>query len=239
MAISAQNLGRVEYLPTYEAMQAFTAARHGATPDALWICEHPPIYTQGLAGKSEHIFNPQNIPVVATNRGGQVTYHGPGQVVAYPLIDLKRAGYFIKEYVYRIEAAVIRTLDHFGVTGHRVAGAPGIYVRLDDPGSHALLAQRPTRANSAASTGAGAPAGVDPSFTGLGKIGALGIKVSRNCTYHGVALNVAMDLEPYSRINPCGYAGLQTVDLSTIGVCATWQDVADFFSQMLVVHLSP
>src|SRR5512133_3588816 len=138
-------LGRVDYLPTYAAMQTFTAARTAETLDELWLCEHPAVYTQGLAGKPEHIFNPENIPVVPTNRGGQVTYHGPGQVVAYPLLDLKRAGYFIKEYVYRIEEAVIRTLAHLGVTGHRVAGAPGIYVRLDDPASHALLPQRPRK----------------------------------------------------------------------------------------------
>lgn len=236
MAISLHHLGRVDYMPTYEAMQAFTAARDASTADQLWICEHPPVYTQGLAGKADHIFNPQNIPVVATNRGGQVTYHGPGQVVGYPLIDLKRAGYFIKEYVFRIEEAVIRTLTHFGVTGHRVAGAPGIYVRLQDPGSHALLPQRPAKKMVDPS---GSVTRSEPDFQGLGKIAALGIKVSRNCTYHGVALNVAMDLEPYSRINPCGYAGLQTVDLSTIGVSVPWQEVADFFSEKLVTHLTP
>lgn len=228
MALSAQFLGRVDYLPTYEAMQAFTAGRTTATPDELWICEHPPVYTQGLAGKKEHIFNPGDIPVIQTNRGGQVTYHGPGQVVAYPLLDLKRAGYFVKEYVYRIEEAVIRTLMHFGITGHRVAGAPGIYVRLDHPSSHALLPQRPQHSASG-----------QPDFTGLGKIGALGIKVSHNCTYHGVALNVAMDLEPYSRINPCGYQALQTVDLSTIGVFVPWQEAANILAQQLASYLAP
>ena len=125
MALSPQTLGLVPYLPTVEAMQAFTADRVAETPDQLWICEHPSVYTQGLAGKTEHIFNPGVIPVVQTNRGGQVTYHGPGQVVAYPLLDLQRAGYFVKEYVYRLEEAVIRTLAHFDVTGHRVGGAPG------------------------------------------------------------------------------------------------------------------
>lgn len=221
-------LGRVEYAPTYAAMQEYTAARAADTPDALWICEHPPVFTQGLAGDADHVLVPGDIPVVATNRGGQVTYHGPGQVVAYPLIDLRRAGYFVKEYVYRIEEAVIRTLAHYGVTGHRVAGAPGIYVRLDDPRAHTLLPQRPQKG-----------AGNTPDFTGLGKIAALGIKVSRNCTYHGVALNVAMDLEPYTRINPCGYAGLQTVDLSTIGVSADWADVAQVLSHKLLTHLQP
>ena len=180
-------LGQVPYLPTYEAMQAFTATRGADTPDELWMCEHPPVYTQGLAGQDDHLLAPGDVPVVRTNRGGQVTYHGPGQVVAYPLVDLQRAGYYVKEYVFRIEEAVIRTLDHFGVTGHRVAGAPGIYVRLDDPGSHALLPQRPMKRDPHA---AQPPA---PDFSGLGKIAALGIKVSRHCAYHGVALNVAME----------------------------------------------
>jgi lipoyl(octanoyl) transferase len=297
------NLGEVDYLQTYEAMQKFTAERTPETSDQLWLCEHPAVYTQGLAGRAEHIFNPGTIPVVQTNRGGQVTYHGPGQVVAYPLMDLKRAGYFIKEYVYRIEEAVIRTLLHFGVTGHRVAGAPGIYVRLDDPGSHALLPQRPVKKDVLQDeevvipgqavvipgqavvipdqavvipgltrdpvprehwiAGAETPdpgsspgqalirgrndssrrqlvtAPPKPDFTGLGKIAALGIKVSRNCTYHGVALNVAMDLEPYSRINPCGYAGLQTVDLSTIGVHVGWAEAADILGQRLASQLEP
>ena len=225
MMIDIRQLGRVDYLPTYVAMQDFTAQRIPDGPDALWICEHNPVFTQGLAGKAEHILhNDVAIPVVQTNRGGQVTFHGPGQVVAYPLIDLQRAGYYVKEYVYRVEESVLRTLAHFGVTGHRVAGAPGIYVRLDDPFSHAAL------------TGPAHPG--DP-FRGLGKIAALGIKVSRHCTYHGVALNVAMDLEPYSRINPCGYANLQTVDLSTIGVQTTWDETAGVLASKLSAFLAP
>ena len=228
--------GRVDYLPTYEAMQAFTEARsrdifgqigllsNEYGHDQLWICEHPPVYTQGLAGKPGHILNHGSIPVVQTNRGGQVTYHGPGQVVAYPLVDLKRAGYFVKEYVYRIEEAVIRTLAHFGVTGHRVTGAPGIYVRLGDPFAHDAL------------SGPVHPA--DP-FRGMGKIAALGIKVSRHCTYHGVALNVAMDLEPFGRINPCGYAGLATTDLRSLGVAASWDEAAATLARQLVLYLAP
>jgi lipoyl(octanoyl) transferase len=149
-------------------------------------------------------------------------------VVAYPLIDLKRSGYYVKEYVHRIEEAVIRSLAHFDVTGHRVSGAPGIYVRLDDPHSHAMLAQRPQKDGSKT-----------PDFGGLGKIAALGIKVSRHCTYHGVALNVNMDLSPYQRINPCGYQGLQTVDLSTIGVSVSWQEAADVLSHKLSTYLAP
>ncbi|GAC1604356.1 MAG: hypothetical protein NVS3B2_09810 [Ramlibacter sp.] len=157
--------------------------------------------------------------MVQTDRGGQVTYHGPGQVVAYPLVDLRRCGIYVKEYVYRVEEAVLRTLAHYGVTGHRVRGAPGIYVRLDDPFSHARW------------TG--------DTFQGLGKIAALGVKVSRHCSYHGVALNVAMDLEPFRRINPCGHAGLETVDLSTIGVSTTWNEAAAVLGRKLSAHLSP
>jgi len=216
-------LGRVDYPPTYQAMQDFTATRREDTADELWICEHPPVFTQGLAGKAEHVLAPGRIPVVATNRGGQVTYHGPGQVVAYPLLDLRRRGYFVKEYVFRLEEAVLRTLAHFGVTGHRVAGAPGIYVRRADPHSHqALTGPRPPGRE----------------FDGLGKIAALGIKVSRHCTYHGVALNVAMDLEPFRRIHPCGYAGLETVDLSTIGVTTTWNEAAAVLGQKLTYLLA-
>ena len=235
--LQIRSLGLVDYLSTYRAMQEFTAQRDAHTPDALWICEHPAVYTQGLAGKPEHVLSPGSIAVIATNRGGQVTYHGPGQVVAYPMIDLKRAGYFVKEYVHRIEEAVIRTLAHFGVTGHRVGGAPGIYVRLDDPAGHAMLAQRPLMRGLAAPNETGQPTPLD--FAGLGKIAALGIKVSRNCTYHGVALNVAMDLEPFSRINPCGYTGLQTVDLSTMGVSVGWSEAADVLSNKLITYLAP
>ena len=220
------HLGHVDYLPTYQAMQDFTAARDEATPDALWICEHPAVFTQGLAGKSDHILNAGDIPVIQTNRGGQVTFHGPGQVMAYPLIDLKRAGYFVKEYVYRLETAVIQTLDYFGITGHRVSGAPGIYVRLADPSSHAALTGPVDMSNPA------------HAFDGLGKVAALGIKLSRHCAYHGVALNVAMDLQPFAGINPCGYAGLATVDLATLGVFTDWPTVAERFGERLSALLT-
>jgi lipoyl(octanoyl) transferase len=233
LTIEIRALGEVDYLSAYHAMREFTSSRDPKTGDQLWLCEHPAVYTQGLAGKPEHVLNPGSIPVIAANRGGQVTYHGPGQVVAYPLIDLKRAGYFVKEYVYRLEEAAIRTLAHFGVTGHRVAGAPGIYVRLDDPMSHAMLAQRPTQRTP------GALQAAIPDFTGLGKIAALGIKVSRNSSYHGLALNVAMDLEPFSRINPCGYVGLRTVDLSTIGVTVGVAEAANVLSHKLITFLAP
>ncbi len=217
-----KRLGRVDYAATVEAMREFTATRDEHTPDEIWLCEHDPVYTQGVAGKADHVLNPHGIPVVQTNRGGQVTYHGPGQVVAYPLIDLQRLRIFVKEYVYRLEHSVIKVLESVGVTGHRIAGAPGIYVRLADPFAHGALTG-PRR---------------DP-FEGLGKIAALGIKVSRHCTYHGVALNVAMDLSPYDGINPCGYAGLATVDLARLGVSTDWDTIAGRLGDKLASHLSP
>lgn len=220
-------LGRCDAASTIEAMRRFTEARIDAgstVDDELWVCEHDPVYTQGLAGKAEHVLAARDIPVLPTNRGGQVTYHGPGQVVAYPLVDLRHLGIYVKEYVYRLEAAVLATLAHCGITGHRVTGAPGIYVRLDDPRSHASLAPPQP--------------GVDP-FKGLGKVAALGIKVSRHCSYHGVALNIDMDLEPYSRINPCGYEGLRTVDLAGLGVRLSWAEAAELLAGELQRKLQP
>jgi lipoyl(octanoyl) transferase len=217
-------LGCLDLSEVVDAMRDFTAARTSETPDEIWLCEHPPVYSQGVAGRAEHLLHPGSIPVLATNRGGQVTYHGPGQVVAYPLIDLQRLGLYVREYVFRLETAVLRTLAEYGVTGHRVAGAPGIYVRLDDPFGHAAL------------TGPADPR--DP-FRGLGKIAALGVKVSRHRTYHGVALNVAMDLAPFDGINPCGYPGLATVDLGRLGVPTTWNDAAARLAQALASQLSP
>lgn len=214
-------LGPTDYAAAGQAMREFTERRSADTPDEIWLCEHPPVYTQGQAGKAEHVLDAHGIPVVQTNRGGQVTYHGPGQVVAYPLIDLRRLGIYVKEYVYRLEHCVIKTLEGFGITGHRVPGAPGIYVNLSDPAGHAPL------------TGPRAD-----EFAGLGKVAALGIKVSRHCTYHGLALNVAMDLSPFSSINPCGYAGLQTVDLATLGVRTDWTTAAQRLGDRLVSHLS-
>ena len=215
-------LGRVDCEPTIAAMRAYTEARGPSAVDQIWMCEHPPVYTQGLAGKPEHVLRANGIARLQTNRGGQVTYHGPGQVVAYALIDLKRLNIYVKEYVYRIEQAVLGTLAHFGVTGHRVPGAPGIYVKLADPFGHAAL------------TGPR----IDP-FEGLGKIAALGVKVARHCTYHGVALNVAMDLQPFDDIHPCGHAGLKTVDLSTIGIAVSMDEAAAVFAAKLATNLSP
>jgi lipoyl(octanoyl) transferase len=219
-----KTLGRVAYAPTVEAMQAFTASRGPDAADELWLCEHDPVYTQGLAGRAEHVLDARGIPVVATTRGGQVTYHGPGQVVAYPLVNLQRLGIYVREFVYRVEASVLKVLEDYDITGHRVAGAPGVYVRLDDPFAHAALTgPRPE---------------ADP-FRGLGKIAAVGIKVSRHCTYHGVALNVAMDLSPFAGINPCGYAGLQTVDLAKLGVSTDWNEAAARLARRLQAHFSP
>ena len=216
--------GLLDYATAYAQMRAFTAARTAATPDELWLCQHPPVYTQGQAGKPEHVLKADSSPVIPTDRGGQITYHGPGQVVAYPLVDLRRAGYFVKELVWRIEEAVLAVLASYRLTGHRVAGAPGIYVRLHAaPSSPAALE---------------APHTPQQAFAGLGKIAALGLKVHQGCSYHGVALNVAMDLEPFSRINPCGYAGLPVTDLTACGVHTTCDEVATRLSEALLRQLS-
>jgi len=175
-------------------MQDFTQARTPDTPDELWLVEHSPVYTLGQASKPEHLLNPGNIPVIQTDRGGQVTYHGPGQAMVYILADLKRSGHYIKQMVNEIEESVILTLAGFGVEhACRKDGAPGVYVQ---------------RGNT------------------LAKIAALGIKVRNGCTYHGVAVNVDMDLKPFDGINPCGYAGLQTVNMADMGARAQWDDVA-------------
>lgn len=212
--MQVRKLGRVDYGTTWQAMRDFTSARKADTEDELWIVEHPPVFTLGQAGRREHLIAPTDIPVIQTDRGGQITYHGPGQVVAYPLIDLRRLGIFVKELVFRIEQSVIQSLDTCGVDGRRVKGAPGIFVPW--PVSRAP-----------------AP------FTGLAKIAALGIKISHGRSYHGVAYNVAMDLAPFSMIDPCGYAGLPTVDLATLGVASTWDSAADQLGERLQAHLSP
>jgi lipoyl(octanoyl) transferase len=221
--VQVQWLGRRPYGDIEQQMRAFTDARQPGTEDELWLVEHDPVFTQGVAGRPGHLLMPGDIPVVQTQRGGQVTYHGPGQVVAYPLVNLKRLRIYVKEYVFRLEASVLQTLERFAVTGHRIRTAPGIYVRVDDPFDHRPLAP--------------APPGADP-FAGLGKIAALGVKVARHCTYHGVALNVAMDLEPFTRINPCGYAGLRTVDLRSLGVTADTAEVGAVLAQRLESLLS-
>lgn len=223
-------LGRVDYVPTWHAMREFTARRDADTPDELWIVEHPPVFTLGQAGKREHLLGPTDIPVVATDRGGQITYHGPGQVVIYTLIDLRRIGIFVKELVYRIEQSVIQTLDAYGVEGRRVKGAPGIYVPVNESTSP----QPSLRAR-----GEGKKRVSDPDFSGVAKIAALGIKVTNGRSYHGVAFNVAMDLSPFALIDPCGYPSLATVDLATLRVQTTWHEAAERLAARLADHLSP
>lgn len=191
--------GLSDYEPLWEAMRQFTEARSEGTADELWQVEHKAVYTLGQAGKPEHILNPKQIPVVHCNRGGQVTYHGPGQVVVYPLLQLSRYKIFAKEYVESLEDAIIETLAYFDIPNAcRKEKAPGVYVPMDDvPGD------------------------------GLAKIAALGVKITKGCTYHGLAINVAMDLEPFLGINPCGYEGLRTIDMQSLGVKATVADVSD------------
>ncbi|OZI20901.1 octanoyltransferase [Bordetella genomosp. 9] len=186
-----------DYQTVWQAMQAFTAARIPATGDEIWLCEHAPVYTLGQAGKPEHVLNPGAIPVVRTDRGGQVTYHGPGQVVAYALVDLRKAGMYVKEYVAFLEDAVIATLASYGIAACRKPGAPGVYVPVPAAGGE------------------------------LAKIAALGIKIRAGCAYHGIALNVAMDLAPFQGINPCGYENLATVDMAGCGVAATVREAGD------------
>jgi lipoyl(octanoyl) transferase len=191
-------------------MRDFTRARDAATPDEIWLVEHPPVFTMGLAAQPDHLLAPGEIAVVATERGGQVTYHGPGQVIAYPLIDLRRLGIGVKELVYRYEQAIIQTLEAWSVDGRRIAGAPGVFVALEG--------------------------GAGP-FAGWAKIAALGVRIMRGCSLHGLALNVRMDLEPFDRINPCGYPGLRSVDLASLGVSVSPEAVAARLGERLVAHL--
>lgn len=173
-------LGRQPYEPVWHAMQAFTDARGPDTPDELWVLEHDAVFTLGQAGKWEHVLVPGDIPVIPVDRGGQVTYHGPGQIVAYPLIDLRRLKIGVRELVNRIEQAIIDTLDTWNIVAARREGAPGVYV-------------------------------------GDAKVAALGLRVRRGCSLHGLAFNVAMDLEPFQRINPCGYQGLAVTQVLDLG----------------------
>ncbi len=175
-----RDLGRQTYEPVWRAMQGFTDTRTADTPDELWLVEHDPVFTLGQAGKPEHVLMPGDIPVLHVDRGGQVTYHGPGQIVIYPLLDLKRLKVGVRDYVCNIEQAIIDTLADWNLHAERLNGAPGVYV------------------NGA-------------------KVAALGIRVRRGCTFHGLAFNIAMDLEPFHRINPCGYAGLQVTSMLDLG----------------------
>ncbi|MEO7762382.1 MAG: lipoyl(octanoyl) transferase LipB [Casimicrobiaceae bacterium] len=196
-----RSLGRTEYEATWLAMRDFTARRGAEVRDEIWLTEHPPVYTVGLAGKVEHFPRGATaIPVVRTDRGGQITYHGPGQVVAYTLVDLRRQRLGVRDYVRRLESAMIELLQSHGISAHGKVDAPGVYVR-----------------------GAGVEA----------KIGALGLKVRNGCTYHGVALNVAMDLSPFASINPCGYPGLAVTQMRELGVAAGATEVGNELGHQL------
>lgn len=195
-----RRLGRAEYEPVWTAMREFTSSRDESTPDELWFVEHPPVFTLGLAAGPEHVLDAASIPVVRIDRGGQVTYHGPGQLLAYVLLDLRRAGYGVKSLVHRLEQSVIDLLAGYGLEGARQAGMPGVYV-------------------------AGA------------KIAAVGLRVSRGCSYHGIALNVATDLAAFSRINPCGYPGLAATRLADLGVRDTIAEVRERWQPRLAAAL--
>lgn len=192
-----RRLGRQPYEPVLAAMRAFADSRDETTTDEFWLLEHEPVFTLGQAGKPEHVLAAGDIPVIRVERGGQVTYHGPGQIVGYPLIDLRRLGIGVRELVDRIEQAIIDTLEHWNIVAVRRPGAPGVYV-------------------------------------GDAKIGALGLRIRRGGSFHGLALNVAMDLEPFRRINPCGYQGLQVTQVLDLGGPGSLAAVED----MLVLELS-
>lgn len=200
--LRVRRLGRVEYAPTFAAMQEFTATRTAETTDELWIVEHPPVFTLGQAGKPEHLLRDIGIPLVQIDRGGQVTYHGPGQVIIYLLLDLNRRQLKVRELVRHIEQAVIDLLAAHGVTAERHTNAPGVYV-------------------------AGA------------KIAALGLRIRRGCSYHGVALNVQMDLSPFAAINPCGYPGLAVTQTHDLGLALTPDTAADELTRHLLLQLQP
>ena len=191
-----RSLGLVAYEPTWHAMQAFSRSRESETEDQMWLAEHPSVFTLGLAGRREHVIAPGDIPVVATDRGGQVTYHGPGQAVAYLLLDLRRRGLGVRELVRRLEQGVIELLSGYGIEGVRRTGMPGVYVKD-------------------------------------AKIAAIGLRITRGCSYHGIALNASMDLEPFGRIDPCGYPGLAATRLADQGV----RDSMDAVQQKLSEHL--
>ena len=196
-----RHLGRVDYEPTWQAMLDFTAARNADTPDELWICEHPPVYTLGQAGKPEHLLVDNGIPLVKIDRGGQITYHGPGQVVIYLLLDLTRRDLKVRELVARIEQAMIDFLAEHGVAADRLDGAPGVYIERG---------------------------GI------VAKIGALGLRIRKGRCYHGLSLNVDMDLSPFNAINPCGYAGMAVTQTRDLGVLLTPAQTTD----ALVAHLN-
>ena len=206
-----RDLGRADYEPIFAAMRAFTDARDADTLDELWIVEHPPVFTLGLGADLSHVLQANGVPVIQTDRGGEVTFHGPGQVVIYLLVDLRRnkpgGKLYARQFVAKIEQAIINVLAAYNLGGERILGAPGIYI-----------AEGPRKG---------------------AKIAALGLKVRGNgCTYHGVSLNVAMDLAPFGWINPCGYAGLETVDMRSMGVSAPLAEVQRKLAAALAQQLA-
>ncbi|AWW45321.1 lipoyl(octanoyl) transferase LipB [Polynucleobacter paneuropaeus] len=206
-----KQLGLVDYVPTYEAMRKFTQQRNSDTPDEIWVLEHHPVFTLGLAGDPQNLHSPSaDIPLVEVDRGGEITYHGPGQIVIYLLLDLKRLRIFVKELVSRIEQALIDTLSEYGLKAERQLGAPGIYIAAQE--------------------------GIPKEWMGA-KIAALGLKVSKSHSYHGLALNVSTDLAAFARIHPCGYAGLKTVDMQTLGIKDNIQNVSHKLVENLKRHL--
>ncbi|MBL8524097.1 MAG: lipoyl(octanoyl) transferase LipB [Betaproteobacteria bacterium] len=199
MTVRIKHLGLVEYEPIWHAMQAANKSRSDTTVDELWLVEHPPVFTLGLAGKPEHVLAPGDIPVLKIDRGGQVTYHGPGQLVVYLLLDLKQLGYGVKELVKRIEQSVIDLLAQYDIDSYRLSGMPGVYVQLPSPAG-------------------GRGVGGEGKWADQAKIAAIGLRVANHATYHGLSLNIDMDLEPFSRINPCGYEGLAVTQMRDLGV---------------------
>jgi lipoyl(octanoyl) transferase len=193
-------LGNVAYEPAWRAMQRFTDERDASTRDEIWFLEHPPVFTLGMNGKPEHVLAAGDIPVVQIDRGGQVTYHGPGQLVVYPLIDLRRHKLGVRELVMALETAVIDTAAHWGIDAIAKREAPGVYV-------------------------------------GGRKLASVGLRIRRGCSYHGLAFNVAMNLEPFQRINPCGYQGLEVTDLAGLGVRHSVSDVAKVMAPKLLTAL--
>ena len=202
--VAVRALGRTEYAPTWRAMQSFTSVRTTDTPDEIWLTEHPPVYTLGLAGRREHLLRDSAIPTIKVDRGGQVTYHGPGQLVAYLLFDLKRLGLGVRPMVREIEAAVIEWLDSLGISAFGKSTAPGVYTMMS--GTEA-------------------------------KIAALGLRVARGCTYHGLAVNIAMDLAPFDDIDPCGYRGLAVTQLADLGVPMSVERAGAGLAPILIAHL--
>lgn len=203
-SVVVRDLGHIDYAAAWQAMIAFTAARTPQTPDELWLCEHPPVYTQGRAGKPEHRLRDNGIALIQVDRGGQITYHGPGQIVIYLLVDLKRRGLLVREFVHRIEQAIIDLLDEHGISARRREGAPGVYVDTDG---------------------------------GLAKIASLGLRIRYGYSYHGLSLNVDMDLTPFTAINPCGYAGLRVTQTRDLGIAASPEQLAEGLSRRLIEQL--